>query len=101
MDSKGNQPYIYMYPFSPKLCPYAGFHITLNRVPWVIKQVLIVNHLVFIFSIQSDKNVTNYPERKVHIGWEGLHRWLSGKEPTCQCRRRWSTVHGVTKVLLY
>ena len=32
MDSKGTQPYIYMYPFSPKLPSYPGHHMTLNRV---------------------------------------------------------------------
>ena len=35
--SKGTQPHIYMYPFSPK-CPfYPGWHIILSRVPCAIK----------------------------------------------------------------
>ena len=32
-DSEGTQPYIYMYPFSPKLPFHQGCHITLSRVP--------------------------------------------------------------------
>ena len=31
-----SQPYIYMYPFSPKLASHPGCHITLSRVPCVI-----------------------------------------------------------------
>ena len=33
MNSKGTQPYIHMYPFSPKLPSHPGCHITLSRVP--------------------------------------------------------------------
>ena len=32
VDSKGTQPYIYMYPFSPKSPSHPGCHITLSRV---------------------------------------------------------------------
>ena len=30
VNSEGTQPYIYMYPFSPKLCSHPGCHITLS-----------------------------------------------------------------------
>ena len=33
VNSKGTQPYIYMYSFSPKLPSHPGCHITLSRVP--------------------------------------------------------------------
>jgi len=33
---KGTQPYIYMYPFSPKLLFHPGCHITLSRIPWAL-----------------------------------------------------------------
>ena len=33
VDREGTQPYIYMYPFSPKLPFHQGCHITLSRVP--------------------------------------------------------------------
>ena len=36
MDSKGTQPYIYTYAFSPKFPSHPGCHITLNRVPCAI-----------------------------------------------------------------
>ena len=36
VNSKGTQPYIYMYPFSPKLLSPPGCHITLSRVPCAI-----------------------------------------------------------------
>ena len=40
VDSKGTQPYIYMYPFFPKLPSHLGRHITLSRVPCAIQKVL-------------------------------------------------------------
>ena len=40
-NSEGTQPYIYMYPFSPKVPSYPGCHITLNRVPCAIQYVLV------------------------------------------------------------
>ena len=39
-DSKGTQPYIYMYPFSPKPPSHPGCHMTLSRVPCAVQQVL-------------------------------------------------------------
>ena len=36
VDSKGTQPYTYVYPFSPKLPSYPGCHIPLSRVPCAI-----------------------------------------------------------------
>ena len=33
LNNQGTQPYIYMYPFSPKLPSHPGCHITLSRVP--------------------------------------------------------------------
>ena len=32
VDSKGTQPYIYMYAFFPKLPSHPGCHVTLSRV---------------------------------------------------------------------
>ena len=40
-DSKGTQPYIYMYPFSLKLAFLADGHITLSRLPCAIQEVLV------------------------------------------------------------
>ena len=37
MSSKGTQPYIYMYPFSPKLPFYPGCQIPLSRVPRAVQ----------------------------------------------------------------
>ena len=37
MNSKGTQPYIYMYAFSPKLSSHPGCQITLSRVPCAIQ----------------------------------------------------------------
>ena len=37
VDSKGTQPYLYMYPFSPKLPSHPGCHMTLSRVPCAIQ----------------------------------------------------------------
>ena len=33
----GSQPYIYMYPFSPKLPSHLGCHIALSRVPCAVQ----------------------------------------------------------------
>ena len=41
MNSKGIQPYTYMYPFSPKLPFHPSCHITLSRVPCTIQEVPI------------------------------------------------------------
>ena len=41
VDSKGTQPYMYMYPFSTKLPFYPGCYITLSKVPCAIQQVLV------------------------------------------------------------
>ena len=35
MNSKGTQPYIYIYPFFRKLPFHPGYHVTLSRVPRV------------------------------------------------------------------
>jgi len=37
VNSKGIQPYVCMYPFSPKLPSHPGCHITLSRVPCAIQ----------------------------------------------------------------
>ena len=39
--SKVTQPYMYMYPFSPITLLSSRLHITLNRVPFPIQQVLV------------------------------------------------------------
>ena len=41
MHRRVTQPYIYMYPFSPKLSSHPGCHITLSRVPCAMQQVLV------------------------------------------------------------
>ena len=41
MDSKGTQPYIYMYPFSPKLPSHLGCYITLSRPIWVAEGIFL------------------------------------------------------------
>ena len=40
MDSKGTQPSMYTYPFSPKLPSHPGCHTILSRVPCAVQQVL-------------------------------------------------------------
>ena len=37
LNSEGIQPYIYVYPFSPKLTSHPGCHTTLSRVPCAIQ----------------------------------------------------------------
>ena len=37
LNSKGTQPYIYMYPFFAKLFSHPGCHVTLSRVPCAIQ----------------------------------------------------------------
>ena len=41
VNSKGTQPYVYMYPFFPKLPSHPGCHITLSRAPCAIPQNLV------------------------------------------------------------
>ena len=47
VDSKGTQPYTYMYPFFPKLPSHPGCHITLGRVPCAIQRSLMVIHFTY------------------------------------------------------
>ena len=43
VDSKGTQPYIYLYPFSPPNPPsHPGCHVTLRRVPCANSRSLLV-----------------------------------------------------------
>ena len=44
MNSGGTQPYIYMYPLSPKLSSHLGCHRTLSRVSCAIGRSLLVIH---------------------------------------------------------
>ena len=37
VDSKGTQPYIYMYAFSPQLPSHPGCHLTLSTVPGAVQ----------------------------------------------------------------
>ena len=66
VDSKGTQPYIHMYPFSPKLPSHPGCHMTLSRIPraiqWVLSWLSILNiaaHSFFLsmppISLQYDQ----------------------------------------------
>ena len=36
VNSRGTQPCIYKYPFSPRCPSHPGCHVTLNRVPWAV-----------------------------------------------------------------
>ena len=47
------QPYIYMYPFSPKLSSHPGCHITLSRVLCAIQEVC-VGLMLFSHQVMSD-----------------------------------------------
>ena len=40
VNNKGTQPYINIYPFSPKLSSHPDFQITLSRVPWQLPKTL-------------------------------------------------------------
>ena len=42
MGHKGTQPYIHMYPFSPKLPSHPGCHITLSRVLCAVRRPLVL-----------------------------------------------------------
>ena len=51
VDSRGTQPYIYTYPFSPTLLSHSGCHITLSRVTYAIQQVPVgYLYISFFFS---------------------------------------------------
>ena len=41
MNSQGTQPYVDMYPLSPKLPSHPGCHITLSRVPCAVQYILV------------------------------------------------------------
>ena len=47
MNSKGSQPYIYMYLFSSKLPSHSGCHMTLSRVHCAIHRTLVFIHPVY------------------------------------------------------
>ena len=47
MDSKGTQPYVYVYPFSPRLPSHPGCHIALSRVPVLYGGTLLASHLKY------------------------------------------------------
>ena len=40
VNGKWTQPYMYTYPFSPKVPSHPGCHVTLSRVPWAGQQAL-------------------------------------------------------------
>ena len=42
MNSRGVQPSISMYPFSPKLPSHPGCHVALSRVPCTVRSILLV-----------------------------------------------------------
>ena len=45
MNSKGTQPYLYMYALSPRLPSHSGCHMTLSRVP--CSRSFLVIHLKY------------------------------------------------------
>ncbi|KAB0364431.1 hypothetical protein FD754_008587, partial [Muntiacus muntjak] len=68
VDSKGTQPYIYMYPFSPKFPSHPGCHTTLSRhhnIFFIIVIILIINtyqlcshYFLGIFSLGGEMGLT-------------------------------------------
>ena len=87
MDSKGTQPYINLYLFSPKPPSHPACHITLSRVPCTIQSVLLVIHV-------------KYSSVDMSIPGEGNGNPLQYsclENPTD--REAWrATVHGVLKI---
>ena len=77
VNSKGTQPYIYMYPLSPKLLSHSGCHITLSGVPCSRSFLVIhfkygsVRSHYFHFLLLKKKRLGI----KLHIGFF-LHRTL-------------------------
>ena len=54
VDSKGTQPYIHMYPFSPKFASHPCCHITLSRVPCIYSRTLLVWIQFFFFFLDTN-----------------------------------------------
>ena len=57
MDNKKTQPYIYMYPFSPKLPSHPSCHITLNRDSVGLNCLSILNIAVCTCRSQTPEEV--------------------------------------------
>ena len=58
MNSKGTQPYTYMYLFSPKLPSYPGCHIALSRFACALQQVLVIRFKYSSAYIEEEGNGT-------------------------------------------
>ena len=54
---EGTQPYIYMYPFSPKPPSPPGCHVTLSRAPFAIQSVFVGTYL-FLLARDITLNIT-------------------------------------------
>ena len=79
--SKGTQPYIYMYPFFPKLPSHPGYHITLSRVPCAIQQVLVgypfyfLKKYLFIYLFIQAVPGLSCSMRNLHCSMQDLQLW--------------------------
>lgn len=60
MNSKETQPYIYTYPFSPKLPCLSDCHITSSRVPGALQQVLVSYPFQIQLCVHVDPRLPNY-----------------------------------------
>ena len=61
LNSKGTQPYIYVYPFFTKLFYHPGCHIMLSKVPCAIQQVLVGYPFYIQQWVHVDPKLLNYP----------------------------------------
>ena len=64
LDSKGTQPYTYMYPFSPKLTSHPGGHMTVSRVPCAVGSVQFSRSVVSDSFDPMDCSTPGFP---VHL----------------------------------
>ena len=60
-NSKGTQPYIYMYPFSPKLPSHPGFHKAMSRLHVLYRRTLLAVRFQCIIAYMSIPNSLSLP----------------------------------------
>ena len=65
MHSRATQPYIHMYPFSPKPRSHPACHITLSRVPCLIQQILVGIHFKYSSVYKSISNSLTVPSPRL------------------------------------
>ena len=73
MNSEGTQPYMYLYPFSPKLLSHPGCHITLSRIPCASRSLLVTH---FKYSGVHESCLSTVQERLTLkcVYWETVHQ---------------------------